>query len=87
MIMGADYYESDEQRTALVAEGKIPIGIGANSHLRKVIVDKNGRIGKNCKILNTEGVQEATREEQGYYIRSGIVVVTRNGIIPDGTVI
>jgi glucose-1-phosphate adenylyltransferase len=87
MIMGADYYESDEQRAALIAEGKIPIGIGANSHLRKVIVDKNGRIGKNCKILNTENVHEATREEQGYYIRSGIVVVTRNGVIPDGTVI
>ena len=87
MIMGADYYESDDQRTALLAEGKVPIGIGANSHLRQVIVDKNGRIGKNCKILNTEGVMEASREEQGYYIKSGIVVVLRNGTIPDGTII
>ena len=87
MIMGADYYESDEQRTQLMAEGKVPIGIGANSHLRKVIVDKNGRIGANCKILNQEGVMEANREDQGYYIRSGIVVVLRNATIAPGTVI
>lgn len=53
MIMGADYYESDDQRAALLAAGKVPIGIGAGSHLRKVIVDKNARIGENCKIINT----------------------------------
>jgi hypothetical protein len=34
-----------------------------------------------------EGVQEAAREEQGYFIRSGIVVVLRNQTIPSGTVI
>ena len=85
--MGADYYESDEQRVALLAEGKVPIGIGANSELRRVIVDKNGRIGENCKIVNVEQVQEAAREEQGYYIRSGIITVLRNGTIPNGTVL
>jgi len=34
-----------------------------------------------------EGVEEGEHEADGYYIRSGIVVVTRNGTIPDGTVI
>lgn len=28
MIIGADYYESEEQRSALLAAGRIPIGIG-----------------------------------------------------------
>jgi hypothetical protein len=28
MIIGADYYESEEQRSALFAAGRIPIGIG-----------------------------------------------------------
>ena len=28
MIIGADYYESEEQRKALFAAGRIPIGIG-----------------------------------------------------------
>lgn len=87
MIMGADYYESDEQRNALLNSGKIPIGIGAGTHLNKVIVDKNARIGSDCKIINKEGILEASHEDEGYYIRSGIVVVLRNGTIPNGTVI
>lgn len=32
-----------------------------------------------------EGVQEASREEEGYFIRSGIVVVARNATIKAGT--
>lgn len=31
--------------------------------------------------------QEATREEQGIYIRNGIIVVARNTTIADGTII
>lgn len=87
MIMGADYYESDEQRQVLEAEGKVPIGIGSGTTLKNVIVDKNGRIGKNCTITNKDNVQEASREEDGYYIRDGIVVILRNGVIPDNTTI
>ena len=87
MIMGADFYENDEQRAALEAQGKVPIGIGAGTTLKNVIVDKNGRIGKNCTIINKDNVQEAAMEDQGYYIRDGIVVVLRNATIPDGTVI
>ena len=34
MIMGADYYESDEQRSRILAAGQVPIGIGANTILR-----------------------------------------------------
>lgn len=52
MIMGSDYYESDEQRADLEASGGIPIGIGAGTELRNVIVDKNARIGRNCTIIN-----------------------------------
>lgn len=87
MIMGADYYESEEQIAALRAAGKEPVGIGANTVISNAIVDKNARIGRNCTITNKAGVQEAAREEDGYYIRSGIVVVLRNGTIKSGTVI
>ena len=76
-----------EQRAALEASGGVPIGIGAGSHLKNVIVDKNARIGKNVTITNAAGVQDASCEEDGYFIRGGIVVVLRNGTIPDGTVI
>lgn len=55
--------------------------------MRKAIVDKNSRIGANCKIINKEGVREANREKEGFVIKDGIVVVIKDSIIPDGTVI
>lgn len=34
MILGADYYETDEERAALLAAGKVPIGLGENTKIR-----------------------------------------------------
>jgi glucose-1-phosphate adenylyltransferase len=87
LIMGADFYEPAPERKTQVETGGIPIGIGANSTIRRAIVDKNARIGSDVMIINKEGVEEAQREEHGYYIRSGIVVVLKNATIPNGTII
>ena len=87
LLIGADYYESEEQRVELRAAGKVPIGIGAGSTVSNAIVDKNARIGARCVIANAAGIDEADHEEDGYFIRSGIVCVLRNATIPDGTVI
>jgi len=87
MIMGADYYESDKQQADLRAAGHVPIGIGAGSTISNTIVDKNARIGHNCQIVNKDGIEEANREDEGFYVRSGIVTVLRNAEIPDGTVL
>ena len=87
LLMGADYYESPLERAHTLESGKIPLGVGANSTIRRAIVDKNARIGRNVQIINKDRVQEATREELGFVIRSGIVVVIKNAIIADGTVI
>jgi UDP-3-O-[3-hydroxymyristoyl] glucosamine N-acyltransferase len=54
--MGADYYESEEQRKRVAAEGAVPLGIGAGSIIKNCIVDKNARIGKNVTIENKAGV-------------------------------
>ena len=87
LLMGADYYESPAERQQAVDSGKIPLGVGANTTIRRAIVDKNARIGRNVRIVNQDHVQEATREELGFVIRNGIVVVIKNATIPDGTVI
>jgi len=87
MVIGADYYESEEDRAQLLASGGVPVGIGEGSTIRNCIVDKNARIGKNCVLVNKEGIEEANMEDQGFYIRSGIVTVLRNAVIPDGTVL
>lgn len=86
LIMGADYYETLEE--CAIVPGCLPMGIGIGTVIRKAIVDKNARIGSNVKLINKEGIQEATNtEELGYVIKDGIIVVIKNSQIEAGTVI
>ena len=39
------------------------------------------------QITNIDNVQEAVREAEGYFIKSGIVTVIKDALIPSGTVI
>jgi glucose-1-phosphate adenylyltransferase len=87
LLMGADYYQPLSEREADVSKGGVPIGIGANTTIRRAIIDKNGRIGKGVQIINKDNVQEAEREEMGFYIRSGIIVTIKGATIADGTII
>lgn len=87
LLMGADYYETDEERSLLSNKGGVPIGIGKDCHVKRAIIDKNARIGANVKIINKDNVQEAARETDGYFIKSGIVTVIKDASIPSGTVI
>lgn len=87
LVMGADYYEPFAERQSGLQNGQVPIGIGEGSTIRRAIVDKNARIGKKVLILNKDRVEEADRESEGFYIRSGVVVVLKNAVIPDNTVI
>jgi glucose-1-phosphate adenylyltransferase len=87
LLMGSDYYESPAERLKNLESGRVSLGIGANSTIQKAIVDKNARIGRNVRMVNKDGVQESSREEMGFVIQSGIIVVIKNATIPDGTVI
>lgn len=87
LIMGADFYQPFAEEKSQHESTQIPLGIGANSTIRRAIIDKNARIGCDVQIINTDRVQEAEKESQGFYIRSGIVVVLKNAVIKDGTVI
>jgi glucose-1-phosphate adenylyltransferase len=81
VLLGADFYESDDEAPA---RGNRPrLGIGRDVVLDRVIVDKNARIGDNVSLTNAAGVQEANGP--GYYIRSGIIIVPKDGVIADGT--
>ncbi|MCD4748605.1 MAG: glucose-1-phosphate adenylyltransferase [Thermoanaerobaculales bacterium] len=62
-----------------------PVGVGEGTIIRNAIIDKNARIGRNVRIVNADGVKEA--EGEGWCIRDGIVVVAKNIVIPDGSVI
>jgi glucose-1-phosphate adenylyltransferase len=87
LLMGADFYQPYVERQCNLEKGDIPVGIGTDTIIRRAIIDKNARIGHDVKIVNKDHVQEADRENQGFYIRSGIVVVLKNAVIPHGTII
>ncbi|GMY27492.1 Trimeric LpxA-like superfamily [Fagus crenata] len=87
VMLGADFYETDAEAASLLAEGRVPIGIGENTKIKECIIDKNARIGKNVVIANSEGIQEADRSSEGFYIRSGVTIILKNSVIQDGFVI
>ncbi len=87
LIMGADYFQSPETIAQDRKDGLPPVGIGQKTVIQNTIIDKNARIGKNCMIINKDQVQEGERPQEGIWIRNGLVIVTKNTSIPDGTVI
>ncbi|WP_330202178.1 glucose-1-phosphate adenylyltransferase [Cyanobacterium sp. Dongsha4] len=87
LVMGADFYEPFSARKSKIEQGSVPVGIGANSTIRRAIIDKNARIGQNVIITNKDRVEEANREDEGFLIRNGIIVIIKNAVIPDNTVI
>ncbi|MBN2366934.1 MAG: glucose-1-phosphate adenylyltransferase, partial [Calditrichaeota bacterium] len=85
VIMGADYFESSERWEQNEKEGIPNIGIGMDCEIQNAIVDKNARIGHGVKLINARGLQE--EESENYVIRDGIIVIPKNAVIPNGTVI
>jgi glucose-1-phosphate adenylyltransferase len=85
LVMGADYHEDEEDRAYNWQMGIPNVGIGKGSVLRNAIVDKNAHIGNNVRILNEQGLRDF--DGDGFYIRDGIVIVPKNGVIPDDTVV
>ena len=86
-MMGADYYQTLEDMETDLAAGRPWIGVGEGSIIRRAIIDKNARIGARVRLLNEAGVEEADGPDRSYYIRDRIIIVPKNGLIPDGTVV
>lgn len=78
VMMGADYYEPKEEGPA-----SVPIGIGRDCFIRNAIIDKNACIGDGCHIT-PDGKPDNTVTDL-YTVRSGVVVVPKNAVIPPGT--
>jgi glucose-1-phosphate adenylyltransferase len=83
VLVGADFFESEDDAAVL---GESPrVGIGHDVTIDRAIIDKNARIGDGSRLVNARQVQEA--DGDGWYIRSGIIVVPKNGIVRPGTVV
>jgi len=85
IIMGADYYETAAEQADNAREGIPNIGIGMNTRIQRAIIDKNARIGRNVMICGN--IDRPDEEHEHWVVRDGIVVVTKNGVIADDTVI
>jgi glucose-1-phosphate adenylyltransferase len=85
IVMGADFYESIDEIKANIERGNPHIGIGTNTAIRRAIIDKNVRIGKNVKLLNAGGVEYFDHPKGSFYIREGIVIVPKGAVVADGT--
>ena len=80
VLLGADFYDDGVPR-----DGRLALGIGRDVVLDRVIVDKNARIGDGTRLVNENNVEHA--DGDGYYIRGGIIVVPKGGVIKSETVV
>ena len=85
ILLGSDYYESLQSILEHEKAGKPRIGIGTNCRIENAIIDKNARIGNDVVISPAGKPQNVDHED--YYIRDGIVIIPKNGMIKHGTVI
>jgi len=84
--MGANHYETLDEKRANEAKGIPNIGIGRGTIVKRAIIDKNARIGDGCRI----GIDQVERKDGDYgsfWIVDGIIVIPKNGLIPAGTII
>ncbi len=81
VLLGADSYDTPPRP----GTRQVPLGIGPDVELDRVIVDKNARIGAGARLVNAEGVRHA--DGPGYFIREGIIVVPKGAIIAPGTIV
>ncbi|MBA7648946.1 Glucose-1-phosphate adenylyltransferase [subsurface metagenome] len=86
VCLGAGYYETGKKKQNNRRKEIPDMGIGSGTVIKKSIIDKNARIGAGCRI----GIDDRPRkdeENKNYCIKEGIIIVTKNAIIPEGTVI
>jgi glucose-1-phosphate adenylyltransferase len=78
ILMGNDYYTNPDM-------SGIRLGIGKNCLIKKAIIDKNASVGNGVKLINEKKLVDF--ENQYCVIRSGIIIIPKNTVIPEGMVI
>lgn len=87
ILMGSDFFESLSEISRNIENDRPHIGIGEGTKIRRAILDKNVRIGKNVQLLNNDNVQNYDSPDRTYFIRDGIIIIPKNATVVDGTVI
>lgn len=85
VCMGADEYETPEEKILHEMKGIPNLGIGANTRIRRAIIDKNARIGCNCSI-GFNGIPP-DGDYGNYHVKDGIYIILKDSVLENGTVI
>ncbi len=83
ILLGSDFYPTPSELATRGSNGQPLLGIGAGAHVEGAIVDKDCRIGRNVRIVNSADV-DSSAESEHVMIRDHIVVVPKGTTIPDG---
>ncbi len=82
-MMGCDHHQTLKELNSKSI--KTPMGIGRRCFIKNAILDKNCCIGDDVRING--GTHRDNIETDTYFIKDGIVVIKKEAIIPNGTVI
>ena len=85
VMMGADYYQTEEEVVNDKTRGRPALGVGRNCRIRHAIIDKNARIGDGV-ILSPEGKPDGDYAHD-IVIRDGILCVCKGALIPSGFIL
>jgi glucose-1-phosphate adenylyltransferase len=86
ILFGADAFEGENRRAAAIkGDGLPPLGIGPGCVIRKAIIDKNARIGAECRLENLSEIE--TADGDNYCIRDGVIIIPKGAVLPPGTTI
>ena len=85
VIMGADYYESGAELAQHSTPDAPSIGIGEGTIIESALIDKNARIGRHVHIRHLPSRPDS--ETDSWVARDGLVIILKNAVIPDGTII
>ncbi len=84
ILMGNDVFQ-DRSVIEKATPEKPPMGIGQRCYISNSIIDRNVCIGNDVRIAGGNHLDDG--EHKYHYVRDGIVIVRKNKMIPDGTII
>ncbi|MDP7441155.1 MAG: glucose-1-phosphate adenylyltransferase [Verrucomicrobiota bacterium] len=85
ILLGSNKYETEASKAESDRDGIPRVGVGENTRIENTIIDKDARIGANC-VITPDG-KPMHFDDENYFIRDGIVIIPRNAVIPNGTLI
>jgi len=85
IMMGADHFNTLQDFREPYNPQHPHLGIGNHCHIENAIIDKNARIGNHVRLSPKN---KPDGFEQGdIYVRDGILIVGKDGVVPDGTIL